>query len=104
MHPALDAGVHPRVPASRSGIRSGTLAAMTRQIAVRLPDELVEFLDSVVSTGQAPSRAAVVSSAVEREMRRLLAENDARILAEVGPADDLDSVVDWSTTTFPVED
>ena len=49
---------------------------MSIQIAVRLPDEMVSFLDEVVAAGMAPSRAAVVSSAVEREMRRLLAERD----------------------------
>ncbi len=41
---------------------------MTTQIAVRLPDDMVEFLDGQVASGRAPSRAAVVASAIEREI------------------------------------
>ena len=52
---------------------------MSRQIAVRLPDEMVAFLDRAVAEG-GRSRAALVASAVEREMRRLLAEHDAATL------------------------
>jgi Arc/MetJ-type ribon-helix-helix transcriptional regulator len=68
------------------------------QIAVRLPDEMVAFLDRAVADGTAPSRAALVASAVEREMRRLLAERDAQVLREHGSADDLDGLVDWTVT------
>ena len=64
---------------------------MSTQIAVRLPDELVRFVDSVVLSGAARSRADVVTSALEREMRRLLAESDARRLGESG-ATDLDDL------------
>ena len=77
---------------------------MTTQIAVRLPDELVAFLDRSVAKGQAPSRAALVASAVEREMRRLAAEQDAEILRSEGPADDLDDLVEWTGTHPVVED
>jgi Arc/MetJ-type ribon-helix-helix transcriptional regulator len=69
---------------------------MSMQIAVPLPEEMVEFLDGLVADGRAPSRAAVVSSAIEREMRRLLAERDAEILRREGAADDLDGLVDWT--------
>jgi Arc/MetJ-type ribon-helix-helix transcriptional regulator len=51
------------------------------QIAVRLPDDLVAFVDHLVSRGDATSRAAVVSRALERERRRRVAERDAAILA-----------------------
>lgn len=69
---------------------------MTTQIAVRLPDAVVEFVDAQVRAGEARSRAAFVTSALEREMRRLLAEQDARILA-VHPHDlDLDKLAQWS--------
>ena len=77
---------------------------MSTQIAVRLPDELVAFLDRTVASGQAPSRAAIVASAVEREMRRLLAEQDAHLLGRHGSADDLDDLVRWTTTHADVED
>lgn len=69
---------------------------MSTQIAVRLPDAMVAFLDRAVSEGRAPSRAAVVASALEREMRRVLAEHDAEVLRRGGPADDLDELVQWS--------
>jgi Arc/MetJ-type ribon-helix-helix transcriptional regulator len=58
---------------------------MTKQIAVRLPDELVEFVDRAVESGSAPTRAAVVRRALERERRRAVAEKDAEILARTGP-------------------
>jgi len=62
---------------------------MSRQIAVRLPDDMVEFVDELVSSGDAPSRAAVVAAALARERRRALAERDARILARSGPDPEL---------------
>ena len=69
---------------------------MTTQIAVRLPDEMVAFLDRWVASGRAPSRAALVASALEREMRAQTAEDDADVLRRVGAADDLDPLVSWS--------
>lgn len=77
---------------------------MSTQIAVRLPDEMVAFLDRAVAEGRAPSRAALVASAVEREMRRLLAEYDAATLQRQGPADDLDDLVRWTSAHVKVED
>ena len=77
---------------------------MSTQIAVRLPDEMVAFLDRTVASGQASSRAAIVASAVEREMRRLLAEQDARVLRRQGGTDDLDDLVRWTTTHVDLED
>lgn len=69
---------------------------MTIQIALRLPDELVAFLDEQVASGNASSRAAFVATALEREMRRVGAQHDAAILQRVGAADDLDDLVQWS--------
>lgn len=70
---------------------------MSKQIAVRLPDEIVEFVDGLVSEGTAGSRAAVVRQALERERREALAMRDAEILARAG-ADaedsDMDSLVE----------
>ncbi|WBQ02563.1 ribbon-helix-helix domain-containing protein [Kribbella sp. CA-293567] len=53
---------------------------MSKQITVRLPDELVEFMDRLVDDNKASSRASVVARAMERERRRELAERDAAIL------------------------
>lgn len=77
---------------------------MSTQIAIRLPDDMVAFLDKSVAAGDAPSRAALVARAVEREMRRQVAEQDAVILREQGTADDLDELVNWSVAHTTVED
>lgn len=77
---------------------------MSTQIAVRLPDEMVDFLDQAVADGRAPSRAAIVASALEREMRRMIAEADAVILTSSGSADDLDTLVDWVVQHVEIED
>lgn len=70
---------------------------MTVQISLRLPDDLVKFLDQSVSTGVAGSRADLVSLALEREKRRQAALADASILSAEGPEDDLDSLVEWTS-------
>lgn len=72
---------------------------MSIQIAVRLPDELVAFVDGLVSRGDAPSRAAVVSRALERERRRASAERDAAILAKAGPDAGLDALAAFAGAT-----
>ncbi len=95
MWPRPDSGVSVRIP---KWDVSGTVGSMSTQIAVRLPDEMVAFLDRTVAAGKAPSRAAFVAAAVEREMRRQAAEQDAQLLREHGPADDLDDLVQWSST------
>lgn len=61
---------------------------MARQLTVRLPEDLVAFIDARVERGSASSRAAVVAAAIERERRREIAERDAAILA--GISDDVD--------------
>lgn len=75
---------------------------MSRQIAVRLPDDVVDFIDRMVGEGRESSRAAVVARAVERERRRELAVQDARILAEAAADDDLDDLAKYAAST-PVD-
>jgi Arc/MetJ-type ribon-helix-helix transcriptional regulator len=77
---------------------------MSTQIAVRLPDEMVAFLDQTVAAGQAPSRAALVAAAVEREMRRRAAQTDAALLRDRGAGDDLDDLVAWTASHADIED
>ena len=62
---------------------------MIKQIVVRLPDELVEFIDEIVSSGTGGSRATVVTRALERERRRVIAARDAETLARAGSDPDL---------------
>ena len=87
-----------------SGYRASILAFMSTQIAVRLPEEMVAFMDRAVADGRATSRAALVSAAVEREMRRQAAETDVEILRKGGAADDLDSLVNWTTGHLDIAD
>lgn len=75
---------------------------MTKQIAVRLPNELVEFIDSLVSKGKAPSRAAVVARALAHEKRRINALKDVEILSRSPVADDLDELAAFATK-LPIE-
>jgi len=71
---------------------------MSKQVAVRLPDEVVEFIDQLVRRGAASSRAAVVIRALERERRREIAALDAAILAGVGnECDDFDDLAEYAS-------
>jgi Arc/MetJ-type ribon-helix-helix transcriptional regulator len=65
---------------------------MSRQIAVRLPDDLVAFMDNLVAQGSDKSRAAVVTRALERERRRALGARDVEILSRIGTDDDDDDM------------
>lgn len=65
---------------------------MSKQIAVRLPDDIVEFVDALVRDGKADSRAIVVRRALERERRQATAAKDAAILARSGADADMDAL------------
>jgi antitoxin MazE3 len=69
---------------------------MSKQIAVRLPEEMVEFIDDIVARGAAESRAEVVARALRRERRREVAARDAAILAQVGSDNDMDRLADYA--------
>jgi Arc/MetJ-type ribon-helix-helix transcriptional regulator len=71
---------------------------MSKQIAVRLPDELVDFVDERVDAGAGHSRAAVVTRALERERRRVIAARDAEILARTGPDPELDGLAEHASS------
>ena len=62
---------------------------MSKQIAVRLPDDLVDFVDEIVDSVAGRSGASVVTQALERERRRVVAARDAQILARSGPDPEL---------------
>lgn len=66
---------------------------VSKQIAVRLPDDVVDFIDRQVDQRHVKSRATFVLKALEREQRRLIAARDAEILAEGTTAtDDFDAL------------
>jgi len=76
---------------------------MSKQIAVRLPDDLVAFVDGLVAAGRGTSRAAIVARALERERRREVAARDAAILATTPGDPDLDRLAAFAATT-PMDD
>lgn len=65
--------------------------SVTTQIAVRLPDDLVVWIDERVAAGEG-SRAAVTTKALRRYKRQQDAERDARIYVETGGYPDLDGM------------
>jgi Arc/MetJ-type ribon-helix-helix transcriptional regulator len=77
---------------------------MSIQIAVRLPESLVRYLDPAVAEGRASSRADVVAHALMRERRRETAERDLAILLRQ-PDRDLDALASFvnSTAAFRAE-
>ncbi|MGH2365316.1 MAG: ribbon-helix-helix domain-containing protein [Chloroflexota bacterium] len=72
---------------------------MSRQVTVRLPDDLVEFIDEQVERGDATGRAAVVAAALEWERRRQVAARDAAILARSHEKDDFDDLAAFAART-----
>lgn len=69
---------------------------MSTQIAVRLPDDLVAELDSIVSSGQEPSRASIVEQALRRELRRRAWLKEVEVLTAHGSTyEDLDGLDDY---------
>ncbi len=81
----FDVGTGRRAPVAQALLPFCYRYGMSKQIAVRLPDELVDFVDEVVDAGGGRSRATVVTRALERERRRVIAARDAEILARSGP-------------------
>ena len=70
---------------------------MSTQIAVRLPDDTVAYLDRLVAEKKAASRAEIIARALERERRREMAARDAAILAESREDPDLAGLIQYMT-------
>lgn len=70
---------------------------MSTQIAVRLPDALVAEIDRAIASGQAANRTSIVERALRRELRRLQAEADLRILQSSGDDEDLADMVAFAS-------
>ena len=75
---------------------------MSIQIAVRLPEDSVAYIDRVVAEGRATSRADVVARAIKREHRREIAAQDVAIFQTQTNDSDLDALASYAVTT-PVE-
>ena len=76
---------------------------MSTQIAVRLPDAQVAFLDREISQGRASSRAELVSKALRRMERERLAARDLEIIIASGgnPYSDLEGMLEQLVTSYP---
>lgn len=71
---------------------------MSIQIAVRLPDQLVNSLDELVVSGAARSRASVIERALLRELRYQRMLQEVEILnSGIGVDEDLESLARLST-------
>lgn len=66
---------------------------MSKQIAVRLPDDIVDFMDDLVAKGDEASRATIVLRALKRERRRLGTLQDIEILKRTEPDEDMNAMV-----------
>ncbi|HWC36294.1 MAG TPA: hypothetical protein VG650_15920 [Mycobacteriales bacterium] len=79
---------------------------MSIQIAVRLPEDLVAYIDHAVASGRVKSRAELVARLIARDARRQRAEDDLRRLIKRGALDDaeLSAIVDSaSNTALPID-
>ena len=74
---------------------------MTTQIAIRLDDDLVEYLDRKTSSGEAESRAAVVRVALRRLIREEAHRRDAEIYAREGSDPDLLALTSAAAAQLP---
>lgn len=78
---------------------------VSTQIAVRLPDELVSYVDDAVASGRVKSRAALVARLIARDARRHRAEQDLQRLAAAGALLDPDALaIAVATASTPVAD
>ena len=71
---------------------------MSIQIAVRLPDQLVNSLDELVDSGAARSRASVIERALLRELRYQRMLQEVEILnSDIGTDKELDALTRFSS-------
>jgi Arc/MetJ-type ribon-helix-helix transcriptional regulator len=86
--------------------QSDTIGFVSTQIAVRLPDALVAFLDREVSRGHASSRAELVSKALRRMERERIAASDLEVIIASGgnPYSELEGMLEQLIAIYPVID
>jgi Arc/MetJ-type ribon-helix-helix transcriptional regulator len=79
----------------------GTIGPVSVQIAVRLPEDLVAYIDKAVAAGRVKSRAELVARLVARDARRQRAEDDLQRLIKRGALDEaeMSAIVDAVSDT-----
>ena len=71
---------------------------MSTQIAIRLPDDLVDHLDDQVRRGVAATRSELIRALLTRELRRAEAEAELSVLARPwDDPDDLAGLAEWAS-------
>ena len=68
---------------------------MSTQVSLRLDDRLLAEVDKLVRDGEVKSRAALVESALERELRRRIYAKEAEIYAREGEDPELTPMFEW---------
>lgn len=78
---------------------------MSTQIAVRLPDDLVAYVDQAVASGRVKSRAELVTKLIARDARRQRAEEDLQRLIDAGTLEDADALaIARASSATPLDD
>lgn len=81
------------------------LWAVSTQIAVRLPDDLVAYVDQAVASGRVKSRAELVTKLIARDARRQRAEEDLQRLIDAGTLEDADALaIARASSATPLDD
>jgi hypothetical protein len=71
------------------------LGMTTTQVGLRLQEENVEYIDTVVAAGRSKSRAAYVDRLLARERRRQQALEDREKMEAAGPDEDMEAMFAW---------
>jgi len=66
---------------------------MSKQIAARLPDDIVDFMDDLIAKGDEASRGIIVLRALKRGRRRLGVLQEMEILNRTEPDEDMNAMV-----------
>lgn len=73
------------------------MGGVSTQIAIRLPDELVEQLDEQVRKGIAGNRTELIRALLARELRRVEIEAERAVLEQPwADPDDLAGLATWA--------
>jgi Arc/MetJ-type ribon-helix-helix transcriptional regulator len=71
---------------------------MTVQITVRLPDQLVAWIDQEVAEGRATSRTNGIAKVLARAKRRQRSERDLLVMLNASPDPDREAREHWQET------
>ncbi len=77
---------------------------MTTQVSLRLDDRLVSRIDAMIRAGEISSRAEIVESALERELRRRLYALEVERMRAAHDDPELDEWVESAFATLILDD